>query len=179
MPASFPNLFDAPAKLWAVDGNCGLLAAWCVIKHYRRRTSADRLIRACGHTRRYGVFTIALATALREHGLDVTFHSQPDSDVKPLEQKFYRRAQDLQIPVLHPVSLPELLLHTSAGHVPIVFFDTPSGQGHFSPLLGERRGRLILPHSNSGDMSRKVFSTYWNAREVLRQCVIIKGPRKR
>ena len=156
MTAAFPTLYDAPAKLWAVDGHCGLLAAWCVIRHFRRRTSADRLIQQCGYTRRHGVFTIALATALNEHGLDVTFHTEPDLDMNPLERRFYQSARVLRIPVLPPISVRELLAHTAAGRVPIVFHNTPTGQGHFSPLLGERCGRLILPHSESGGMSRRI-----------------------
>jgi hypothetical protein len=101
---SLPAPHHAPARLLALEGPCGLLAAWCVLRHFGRRTSAERLIEACGYTRRYGVFTIGLATALREHGLDVSFHSAPDSDMKPLERRLYHRAHVLQIPVLAPVS---------------------------------------------------------------------------
>ena len=123
------------------------------------------------------MFTIALATALREHGLDVTFHSDPDPDMKPQERRFYQRARALRIPLLPPVSVRELLAHTDAGCVPIVFHDTPSGQGHFSPLVGERRGRLMLPHSDGGGMSRRQFARRWSAPEICRQCVIVRGVR--
>jgi hypothetical protein len=132
-------------------------------------------MRACGYTPRYGVFTIALATALREHGLEITFHSDSDPDMKPLERRFYRRAQNLQIRVLPPVTLPELLGHAAAGCVPIVFYDTPSGEAHFSPLLGEERGRLILPMSDGGSMTKQQFLRYWSGPEILGQCVIVRG----
>lgn len=179
MNIALPPFNAAPAKLLAVDGHCGLLAAWCVIRHYQRRTSADRLIQACGYTRRYGVFTIGLATALWEHGLDVLFHSDPDPDMKPQERRFYLRARTLQIPLLPATSVTALLAHVEAGHVPIVFHDTPSEQGHFSPLLGERRGRLSLPHSDGGGMSRRQFTRWWSAPEICRQCVIVRGVRRR
>jgi hypothetical protein len=176
MPTAFPSPYDAPAKLLAVDGHCGLLAAWCVIRYYHRRTSTDQLIRMCGYTRRYGVSTVGLAVALSEHGLDVTFHTEPDLAMKGLERRFYQRARDLQIPVLPPVSLRELVAHTAAGHIPIVLHETTRGQAHFSPLLGQRRGRLLLPHSDGGSMSRGQFIKRWRAPEILQQCVIVKGP---
>jgi len=165
-------------KLLAIDGHCGLLAAWCVLRYFRRRTSADRLIRTCGYTRRYGVFTIGLATALRDHDLEVIFHTEPDSDMKPQEKRFYQKAGALQIPILPPITVRALLANTVAGHVAIVFHNTQSGQGHFSPLLGERRGRLILPHSDGGSMTRSEFTKHWSAPEILRQCVIVKRPTK-
>src|SRR5881394_4304491 len=64
--------------------SCGLcmgIAAWCVITRYRRRTSADRLIQACGYSRRYGVFTVGLATALWERRWVVRKHTEASGGI--------------------------------------------------------------------------------------------------
>jgi hypothetical protein len=176
---TLPSTFDAPIRLWAIEGNCGLLVAWVVFRHFGLRTSRASLVRACGYTRRYGVFTIALASAFQERGLRVTFHSDPDPDIKPTERRFYGKAKRLGIPVRRRQSLPALLRHVREGRVVIVFYDTPECEGHFSALLGERRGQLILPQSNSGRMSRKTFLRAWRAPGIARQCIIVTDDTRR
>jgi hypothetical protein len=172
-------MYDAPLRLQAIEGNCGLLAAWIVLRHFGLRTSCTSLIGSCCHTRRYGVFTIALASALQERGLRVTFHSDPDPDIKPLERRFYRKARRLGISVLPSQSLSALLRHVRAGRVVIVFYDTPEGQGHFSTLLGERHGELVLPHADSGRMPRAAFLRAWRAPGIARQCIVVDGESQR
>jgi hypothetical protein len=170
---TLPSVHEAPIRLWSVEGNCGLLVAWVVLRHFGLRTSCTSLIRSCGHTRRYGVFTIALASALQERGLHVTFHSDPDPDIKPTERRFYGKAKRLGIPVLSGQSLNALLQHVRKRRVVIVFYDTPEGEGHFSALLGERRGHLILPQSDSGHMPRGTFLRAWRAPGIARQCIVV------
>jgi len=79
----FPSYADAPSSLLAADGHCGLLTAWTVLRYFGKRVSATKVIKACRYTRRYGVFTIGLATALAEHGLSVKFHTQRDPQPTP------------------------------------------------------------------------------------------------
>jgi hypothetical protein len=175
MITAFPSPWDAPEKLLAVEGHCALIAAWCVIKHYRRRTSADRLIRMCGHTPPNGVFPVGLAVALMQHGLDVTFHTEPDPDMEPLEVRFYQRAQAMRLPVLPPVTIRELLAEAAVGHIPIVHFDTANGEAHTTPLLGEWRGRLVLSLWDESSLSKSQFAKSWTAPKILRQCIIVRG----
>ncbi len=175
MITTFPSPWDAPEKLLGMEGHCALITAWCVLTHYRRRTSANRLIRVCGHTRPHGVFPVGLAVALMQHGLDVTFHTEPDPNIEPLELRFYQRAEALRLPVLPPVTVGELLAHTATGHIPIVHFDTASGEAHTTPLLGERRGRLVLSLWDQGSLSKSQFTKSWTAPKILRQCIIVRG----
>jgi hypothetical protein len=56
-----PNWQEAPNLLLETDGHCGLLAAWMVLRHFKKRVSANHLAEACGYTKRHGVFTIGLA----------------------------------------------------------------------------------------------------------------------
>jgi hypothetical protein len=170
---TLPHYDQAPLRLAMLDGNCGVLAAWGALKHFRRRTSVDRLIRACGWTRRYGVFTIALATALHEHGLTISFHSDRDPNPKPLERRFYRKARRMKIPLLPAISISSLAVHVRAGRLPILFHDTPNGQGHFSPLTREHRGILTLPYSEGGRMRTTQLARLWNAAGICRQCVLV------
>ena len=173
MVVKLPHCDQAPLGLAMLDGNCGVLAAWGALKHFRRRTSADRLIRACGWTRRHGVFTIALATALHEHGLGVSVHSDRDPNPKPLERRYYRKARRLKIPLLPAIPISSLAAHVRAGRLPILFHDTPSGQGHFSPLTRQHRGILTLPYSEGGRMRSTQLARMWNAEGIFRQCVLV------
>lgn len=170
-----PSAFEAPFRLWEVDGNCGLLVAWVACRHFGVRVSSSTLIKACGHSRRYGVFTIALATALQERGLDVTFHSDPDPDIISVERRFYGKARRLGIPLRSSQPLRILLKHVQDGHLVIVFYQIPGGHAHFSALLGERRGRLLLPQSGSGGMPRDLFLRAWRAPGILRQSLVVTG----
>src|SRR6266545_7912998 len=140
----FPDYSDAPAELLAVDGHCGPLAAWTVLRHFRKRTSAAKLLKACRYTRRHGVFAIGLAVALREHGLAVTFHTDPDRSPTSQERFLYARARHLGIAIEPALSLRAALAAAARGSVPIVLFQADRDP-HFSPLIGRRRGRLLLP----------------------------------
>jgi len=172
----FPDYSDAPASLLAADGHCGLLAAWTVLRYFGMRPSAAKLTKACGYTRRHGVFTIGLASALAEHGLAVEFYSQPDPRPKPIERRLYSRARRLGVAVRPATSLERLLSAIDRDHVPIVFYNTPDDVGHFSALLGSRRGRLLLPNTSTGSVSVDEFYRGWRQPGILRQAIICERP---
>src|SRR2546426_1160833 len=89
----FPDWCDAPEELLAMEGHCGLLAAWAVLRHFGKRISVPKLVRACGYTKRHGVFTVGLAAGLKEHGLRVSFHSDPDTGC-PTKTNHRRRSRN-------------------------------------------------------------------------------------
>jgi hypothetical protein len=177
---SFPNWWDAPISLFQISGgNCGLVAAWQVLRSYGKRVSSARLAGACGYTKRHGVFTVGLAAGLAELGLAVAFHSEFDASVGATERRAYARARRFAVPMSGPLELDELLRERRRRRIPIVFFDTPSGQGTFSPLLGERGGVLRLPLAPDGALTRDGFLACWTAPEILRQSLVVRGLRKR
>ena len=169
----FPDYTDAPAGLYAIDGNCGLLAAWGVLTYFGRRTSVRQLIKSCRYTKAHGVFTIALALALHDHGLTVVFHSDPDPDPRPIERICYARARAVGLPVKPAISVRTLVRQTDRQHVGVVFYNTPDDIGHCSPLLGLRSDNLRLPYSQTGSMSVREFSKRWREPEILRQCIVV------
>lgn len=177
MRDAVPGIEEAPRRLRNLEGNCGPLAAWCALRVYNRRVSAEHIIQSCAHTHKYGVFTIAMATALHRHGLQVSFHTRPDANLKPVERRHYAIARAQGLAIRQPVSIDDLLASFDSGHLPIVFYDTPSGEGHFSPLVGEEGGSLLLPYSGNGRMSRSEFEAAWDAEEILRQAVVVHGRR--
>src|SRR3954469_7916849 len=126
-----PHWSAAPTALVSTDRHCGPLAAWIVLRHFRTRTSAARLLRSTGHSANLGTFTIGIAVALAEHGLDVVFHTDPDPDIQPLERKLYARAQQLRIPLAPSVHLSHLREEIALGSVPVVFYRA-GDDGHFS-----------------------------------------------
>ena len=124
------------------------------------------------YTKRHGVFTVALAAALKEHGLNVSFHSDPDERIGGFERRCYAKARRVGILAKPALSLPALISAWKHGAIPIVFYNTESNNGHFSPLLGSRNGQLRLPLAESGRMAESEFVTRWSGPEILRQCVI-------
>jgi hypothetical protein len=170
-----PCYSDAPLALLETGGNCGLLSAWGVLRHFRKRTNSAKLIKRCGYTRRYGVFTIGLACALAEAGLRVSFHTQLDPDPKPLERRLYRRAHRLGIPILPAADILTLVAASRRGELPIVFYDTKDGVGHFSPLIGARGRKLLLPYGEDGGLRVNEFERAWSAPGICRQAVVTKA----
>jgi len=170
---NFPNWWDAPEKLLRTDGHCGLIAAWAVLRYFGKPTSVHRLIADCRYTKRHGVFTVALAAALKKNGLSVSFHSVPDENVGGFERRCYAYARHLGISAEPPIGLSTLLRECRKGRVPILFFNTPEDNGHFSPLLGKRREMLQLPLTDRGEMSKREFLVRWSEPEILMQCIIV------
>jgi hypothetical protein len=172
----FPDRVLAPAALHAVDGNCGLLVAWGVLTYFRKPCSVRGLARACMYTKKHGVFAIALAVALHERGLRVTFHTDADPNPKRIERTCYARASVLGLPVKKAIRLADLLSSVRSNQIAVVLYDSPRGDAHFSPLLGRRLDRLVLPYDDDGGLDLQTFNRRWRAPEVLRQCMIVSGP---
>jgi hypothetical protein len=149
------------------------LAAWIVLRHFRTRTSAARLLRSTGHSANLGTFTIGIAVALAEHGLDVVFHTDPDPDIQPLERKLYARAQQLRIPLAPSVHLSHLREEIALGSVPVVFYRA-GDDGHFSPVADIASGRILLPNDDDGGLSVARFRRVWRQPGFPRQVVIAR-----
>jgi hypothetical protein len=165
--------WEAPEELIAMDGHCGLVAAWSVLRYFGVPTDVPRLVRACRHTKRHGVFAISLATCLKEHGLQVSFHSDPDNDIGGWERRGYVHAQRLGLQIMPALDVPTLLRERKRGRVPIVLYNTPSDSGHFSPVLSISRGVLHLPMADGGKMPLSEFLARWSAPRILRQSIIV------
>jgi hypothetical protein len=133
---NFPEYNDAPPSIYAIDSNCGVLAAWGVLTYFGRRTSVRKLLRLCRHTKKHGVFTIALALALYDHGLSVDFYSDCDPAPKWIERACYARARRLGLQVKQAINVHKLVRRIDRDHIGVVFYNTEDDVGHFSPLLG-------------------------------------------
>ena len=169
----FPEWRKAPAEILAMDGHCGLIAAWSVLHYFGKHVSVSEIVSSCRHTKRYGLFSVNLAAGLKELGLEVSFHSEKDDHVGGFEKRGYARARRLEIPVRPAVELSVLLRERRKGRVPIVLYDTASESGHFSPLLGRRGSLLRLTLAPGGTIPTDQFLSAWSAPGILRQCVIV------
>jgi hypothetical protein len=167
----FPGYYEAPSALLALDGNCGPMSVWLLLRHFRRRTSSERIIRLCRYTKRHGTFTIALAIALREYGLRVDFHTEEDPAPLPFERRLYKKAERSGVVVRDALPVNELLHRIRCGEVAIVYFETDVGNGHFTPLIGVKRRQLVLPYAEHGGMDVEEFEWRWSAPGICRQCV--------
>jgi len=169
--SQFPGYYEAPRALFALDGNCGPMSVWLLLRHFRKRTSSEQIIRLCRYTKRHGTFTIALALALREHGLRVNFHTEEDPAPMPIERRLYKTAERSGVVVGNALQVNELLNRIRSGEVAIVCFNTDAGDGHFSPLIGVKRRQLVLPYTDQGRMDVEEFERRWTAPGICRQCV--------
>jgi hypothetical protein len=128
------------------------------------------LVKACGYTKRHGVFTVGLAAGLKEQGLCVSFHSDPDKHIGVFEKRCYARAPRFGVRAAPALDLSTVLRARYRGCIPIVFFNTPSNVGHFSPLLGILDGELRLPLAEGGKMSKGDFlEQHGNGRRPMHQ----------
>lgn len=166
--------WEAPEDLFAIDGHCGLLAAWMVLAPRGKLASVPELVKGCRHTKRHGIFTVSLAAALSEMGMAVNVYSDPDPEIGGFERKCYARAHRLGVVAQPALTVEQLLDRVQRGHLPIVLFNTDSDLGHFSPLLGETDGELQLPLAAESSMSQDKFLIRWSAPGILKQCVIIE-----
>lgn len=167
-----PDAVHAPSLLRKLPGNCGPISAWMILQLSGKRIGANRIIHACRHTKKVGCYTIALALALREFGLSITFHTDPDPDIQPLEARCYRLAYRLRLSVEPAIELNELSDRVQRQPA-IVYFSSAEGRGHFSPLTGYRRGALLLPNSDEGQLSLIEFERRWSAPGYPRQCILV------
>jgi hypothetical protein len=113
-----------------------------------------------------------LASCLKEHGLDVSFHSDPDDDIGGFERRGYAHARHIGLDMGLAMDLPSLLRERKRGRVPIVLFNTSDDLGHFSPLLALRQGILRLPLAEDGKMPLSEFLVRWSAPRILRQSIV-------
>lgn len=88
------------------------------------------------------------------------------------EKRCYARARSVGLVVEPPVELSFLLRERRLERIPIVFFNTDSDCGHFSPLLGVHNGQLLLPMAEGGTMRIDDFLSKWSAEGINRQCAI-------
>jgi hypothetical protein len=171
---SLPNWREAPTKLLEIDDHCGLLAAWMVLRHFRKRVSVQGLVTACKYTKGQGVFAIGLAACLKMHGLQVSFFTEPDPAIGGFEKRCYARAARLGVLPQPAVPLSAVLRAHRRGYIPIVLFNSEDGIGHFSPLIGLSEGMVKLPLADGNEMPKNQFIDRWSEPGILRQCVIAR-----
>lgn len=174
----FPDWAEAPDELFTIDGHCGLIAAWMVLRYFGKSVSIPNLVAASRYTKRHGIFAVSLAAALKTYGLSVSFHSERDAQMGGFERRCYAYAGRLGIVAEPPLELSEVLHRRRGGKIPIVLFNTPANNGHFFPLLGSSNGSLRLPLADGGKMPKSIFIARWSDPGILRQCVIV-GPAAR
>jgi hypothetical protein len=55
----------------------------------------------------------------------------------------------------------------------IVYLAGTDGGGHFSPLVGFRRGRVVLPYTEDAGLPVDVFEARWPGPGNPRQCMLV------
>jgi len=164
---AYPDIESAPGELGRLSGPCGPISVWLVLTHHGISASPREIVSACRYTDEFGSFAVCLAEALQCFGLRVRFHSEPDTEQKPLETESYA-----SITALPPVSVSRLLRHVALGCSVILSYAAVGGEGHFSPLAGARANKLLLPYDIAGQMLKSEFAKRWRARGICRQAIV-------
>ena len=162
-----------PFKLLNLDGGCGVVSAWMALHNFKKKVPLQKLIRMCDYSSDYGTYTICIAVALKELGLDVSFHTDEDNDKTAVELKAYRRARDLLIPVLPAFSVIDLHNALDANKYVIVLYDTPESVGHFSPVSAIDEGAIKLAYADEPILPISEFNASWRAEGICQQSIIV------
>ena len=150
------------------------MSVWFILRHFNMRIGWKRIVKATRHTKRNGCYTIALALALHEFGLDVEFHTDPDQDIQPLEDRCYEWAKKRGVVIEPALDLNELRL--AVKHSPaIVYLAGSNGEGHCSPLIGFYRGNALLPYVEDGKLPLDIFEQRWSGPGYPRQTILIES----
>ena len=165
---------EAPKALYWLPGNCGPMSVWQVLRRFGKRVGAARIVRACRHTEADGCYGIGLALALHEFGLRVAFHTGPDPAIEPREAECYEVARRVGLPVGPALELAELR-RLVRRRTAIVYLAGTDGGGHFSPLVGFRRGRAMLPYTEDIGLPVAEFEARWSGPGYPRQCMLVSA----
>ena len=157
-----------------MENSCGVLAAWGVLTYFNKFIGAiPDLVRLCRYTINDGVFTIALASALRQRGLTVDFFTDPDPDPNARDMSFYPIAAMLGVRINPAIGIDALLAKVNKRQIPVVLFMSDEETGHLSPMLGSGAdGSIHLPYYYPPLMPKDEFVRRWSTPDVLRQCLI-------
>lgn len=172
MIKNFPNYWSAPYRLLEIEGCCGLVTAWGVLKYFKKRTSSKRLIEACRYTKENGTFMISLAVALREHGLNIKFFSDNDPNPNPIEKLCYKIANPIGVQLNTSISIDALISQINPDSIPIVLYNTDENEGHITPLIGTEKNIIFLPYSHEEKMTKQEFIERWSEYGILKQCIV-------
>ncbi len=174
---ALPSLSRAPFALHQLEGNCGVMTAWGVLRFFHKRTASARLMRSCRYTKKHGTFTIALAVALREHGLQVDFYSDPDPAPYTIERRCYRLAQTFGVVFHAGTDLADILAQINQQTIAVALYNTEDDIGHMSPVLPGGDKQVFLPYAETPEnlfMAREQFVQQWSAPEIYRQCLVVR-----
>ena len=169
--SDFPRYFDAPEELKAIEGSCGPIAAWQVLRYFGREVIPGQLLADCRFDAVVGVYAIGLAVALAQRELRVHFYTDTDPAPSVVEQLLYADARKLGVTMHRGVSLEVLdeaiCQEDGAG---IILYETPQ-EAHFTPFLGLYNGELIMP--NEGDaLTIEAIEMRRAAAGILRQAIV-------
>ncbi|QDK81574.1 hypothetical protein EXU85_24370 [Spirosoma sp. KCTC 42546] len=148
-----------------------------MLQHFRKRTSATSLLKACRHTHQHGTFAIALAVAIHEqgHGLGVEFYSEADPDMHFIEVECYGRAAEIGIYRNEPPALDSILAKVNSCCIPIILYNAEGDVGHYSPIVGIDGKWVLLPYTDEKFMLKEELQIRWSAPGIFRQCILIHG----
>lgn len=115
---------------------------------------------------------IALAVALSEHGLNIRFYSDNDSEPNLIEVESYKIANQIGVEISNSISINKLISQMTPHSIPIVLYNTDENNGHITPLIGVEKELLYLPYSDDGKMFKKEFIKRWDEEGILKQCIV-------
>lgn len=168
----FPRAVDAPASLRALEGSCGPVAAWQVLKHFGYEIDISELLDRSQFDSEVGAYAIGLAVALAEYGLRVFFYSDADPEPGPVELALHRRAKSLGVTFRPGADLVGLDYDMGQGEgVAVLLYEANNAIPHFTPFLALQDGELVAPNEGDGLVIGDIESRR-SAPGIYRQAVL-------
>ena len=162
----------APKEIKDIAGNCGPVSLWMVLEKHGIKAAPKDIIDASRYCEEFGSFAICLAVALSEFGLSVCFHTDEDHEVQSIERACYSLANS-RISISKAKIIGGLLADIEQGKSVILSYMAGDGEGHFSPLIGEKSNKLIMAYANEEFMLKSVFNHRWRSPGILRQSIVV------
>lgn len=123
---------ELPEDLLNLPANAGVFAIWMLFHHYAIDLNTADLAKLAQHDHEAGCCSIALAVAIEQLGLAVTFHTDPDPEPRAVEILAYRQAAERKIAIEPALSYAQLQELYQQGYFLIVYYDNADGVGHHS-----------------------------------------------
>lgn len=166
------KLIKVPKSLRQLQANCGPLAVWLVLDHYKIEVKLTTLLKACRHDPENGTFPIGLAVALKKFGFDVAFYGDKDPAPNELEIICYDDAEKLHLPIRPALSYQEIQKVFEDQKIVIVSYESLQGIGCMSVVYSMNEQEISFCEDLE-PMSAAVFEQQRKVEGICQQVIVV------
>lgn len=162
-----------PKLLRELDGGCGVVSAWIVLRLFHKRVKSSDLIRQCRYTENDGVFIISLAVAIKQNGINVELYKDFDPNPEPLEIQGFIDAEKIGVKIFPAIPIIKASTFINENKVVIALYDTEDGQAHISPISSINKKKVTLMYDLEDEVKIDEFELRRSAPGICRQLIVV------